>query len=90
MRVLKEIFKPQVKCARVGHKTKTITRKIRRCGKGLRDVVTDYYAEFDKCSRCGNLSEPRNEEYYESYQSCSMPKDMWDKMRESGFIIISA
>lgn len=86
---LKELFSRKLKCQRLGHKMKTISIKIRKEGGGFRTVVTDYKAEKDYCTRCkGNQSEPKNLDYIMGYNKCSMPNNMWDELREKGYIIL--
>ena len=89
IRFIKELFNQKLKCQRLGHKMKTICIKIRKDGVGFREVVTDYKAEKDYCERCGGEhSEYKNLKYIQGYTKCSMPSDMWDSIREKGYVEI--
>lgn len=87
---LKELFNPSLRCKRLGHKIKTIRKRIRIKPKESysRFVAEDYYAKLDICSRCGEEHKPYDNEYITSWNSCSMPLSMWNDIREKGYVII--
>ena len=88
MRFWRELWHPEQKCERLGHKLTTVTKRIRRESFKGREVVADYDAEFEVCSRCSYRSEPRNEEKVDWYGGCSLPTSMWDEMKTKGYIEI--
>lgn len=82
MRLLKELFRPELKCERIGHKRKEVTRKIRT-------GMNDYLQKAVICRRCRVLVEEISREHLETYTSVTMPTSMWDEIREKGFIVLS-
>lgn len=87
-RFFRELWRPSLKCERIGHKNKTWSIKIRKRGGGYRAVASDYTASVEACGRCGHRSEPRDLELLESWTGCQMPTAMWDKMDEQGYVQI--
>lgn len=87
-RFLNEIFNPSLKCERLGHKTELKKVIIRRQNYTSLSVAIDYLATVDKCVRCGHCSCPRDEQFYDSYTSVSMPNSMWRELKREGYIIL--
>ncbi|MCP4340517.1 MAG: hypothetical protein GY799_16915 [Desulfobulbaceae bacterium] len=85
-RFLSELTEPELKCERVGHNIRTVSKKIRMKSYGVLEVVADYQADFDVCCRCGDKSEPYNERKIDSFNGCSMPRSMWDEMKDKGYL----
>lgn len=89
MNFFKELFSPSKKCARLGHKTSEHKIRIRKDSKDWRMTVTDFNARIEKCDRCNKIiGSPFKLEEIESYTSCSMPNDMWQEMKEKGYLIM--
>ena len=89
MRFVKELFNPAKKCERLGHTPNEHKIRIRKNSKDWRMTVTDFSARIEICDRCNkHLSEPFKLEEIDSYNSCSMPSEMWNKMREKGYLIM--
>lgn len=88
MRWFKEWRNPKLKCDRLGHNTKIVTKRIRRRSFGYMEIVTDLDAEFTVCRRCGFTVGPNNEKYVDYATSCEMPSVFWDHIREKGYVII--
>lgn len=87
IRTIKEFFCPSLKCKRLGHIYVVITIKIRKRSSEFREVVADYKAKFNRCSRCGFIElEPFDLEKIGSATSCTMPTLMWDSIREKGYV----
>ena len=88
MRVIKEFFKPSLKCRRVGHEIVLSTKRIRRKSNRWHEVVADFDASFTFCKRCGHETKLLKEEKVDSFASCSMPDYMWKAMEKDGFLEI--
>lgn len=86
---LKTIGNPEKRCELLGHKMKTRSLRVRKEGGGFRAVVTDYKAKETYCKRCyKGLDELHDLEEIKYYTGCTMPSDMWDEMRENGWVEI--
>jgi len=87
-RFFRELFKPALKCKRVGHKITVEYLKIRKEGS-FGCAVEDFNAKRKICGRCGKvIKKPYNLTVLDFYTSCSMPDYMWDEMRENGYLIL--
>jgi len=84
MRFLKELFSPEVKCKRIGHKIKTQRLKIKHIPKF--GVLEKSWADISRCERCGHIESIENYKRIETYTSASMPTYMWNEIRANGFI----
>lgn len=80
---LKEFLNP---CPTKGHKYKPARKKIRRKSKDYGEVVADFMVDVDVCVKCGDKSAPYNEVKVDWFNSCSMPSDMWEEIKEIGYI----
>ncbi len=86
MQWLNEIFKPTLKCKRLGHVSETQTRRTYRNAR--------YYAvdlcreERLECKRCGKALE----EWYvvdrEGFNSVTMPFSVHEELRKNGVVRI--
>lgn len=83
-----DILNPEIKCNRVGHDEKTTNIKIRKSSSAPRMVVADFSASIIECKRCRWSSSPFDEIELQSFNGCSMPSEMWEKMKKDGFIRI--
>lgn len=85
---LKELFDPAVKCERVGHKTRTLTRKtIRWPSESWRRGVADKCKEkLVKCRRCGEVLVDWEVTDRVGLHSLEMNSGMWDNLKEHGLI----
>ena len=92
IRFLREIFKPRLKCLRLGHKRGTYRYKIRKFSFNWGEVCADYDCLRDECLRCGEpLTDFYKFEKTRSYTSVTMTKDVWDKLpeiSERGFLVL--
>jgi len=90
LQYVKEFFRPELKCERLGHCFDTVTRKIRKKPDyGRRVVVIDYKAKFLVCSRCRKIEgEPFDLKEIDWFSSCTMPESQWDEIREHGYLIL--
>lgn len=90
MRFWREFWNPSLKCNRLGHVDRPITKRIRRKAPPFtyRTVVEDFEATFIQCKRCGKETGPNEEKIVDSFTSCSMPDTMWDEMRNKGYTVI--
>ena len=82
----KTVGKPKERCKFFGHKMTTRNLRVRKKG-GFMAVVTDYKAKKTFCTRCRKgINEIHDLEEFRSFNSCSMPSDMWDEIREKGWV----
>ena len=88
LRILKEFFHPQFKCRRIGHHFKKVSVVVRVRSKSTYAVCEDHYATLTKCTRCGRVKNVKLGGCKDSFQSVTMPSDMWDEMDSKGYVII--
>ncbi len=87
MRYFKELFDSKLKCKRLGHKKK-IKKQVIRKGGSIGYVVEDYIRKTTICERCNKVLKKAKDKWTDGYTSCSMPSEMWDEMRENGFLVM--
>jgi len=89
IRTIKELFKPEIKCERIGHNYKNRHRTIMKKGGGFigNMICSKYSADIPTCKSCGHELSPINEEYIEGYTSVSMSSCYWDEIRKKGYRI---
>jgi hypothetical protein len=77
------------KCAKVGHKPPiTRYRRIRRTTKSF--VAEDWRQIAGFCPRCKEmLVEWHDDKFLDGFSSVSMPREMWDRLREQGYLVMS-
>lgn len=88
-RWLNEIFRPSLKCARLGHKPKERRYRVyvRPDGTTFRSVMDRAVMVTCGCARCGaKLKEPVFEHRY-GIQNFSAPSNIYDEIRERGFYV---
>ena len=83
-----ELFKPTVKCGRIGHKQHERTRRTIRWPSETRRGVADSCREKStKCRRCGKTMTDWEVFERDEINSLSMSQTEWDKLKDNGFII---
>lgn len=88
IRSIKEYFNPSLKCDRIGHELRSQMAVIRKRSNMFRAVVADYSCNLQVCHRCGKIvGQPEKEEFLESFNSCSMPNEMWDEINKNGYLV---
>ena len=57
-------------------------------GGGYRAVLSKYRVFRRRCTCCGHIRKVKSpeREFIESYQSVSMPEDMWETLRRLGYL----
>lgn len=81
MRIFKELFNPKLKCERIGHNPKEVNRKIRT-------GMNDYQQVAIVCRRCREMVKEISREHLMTWTSVSMPTDLWDEIRDKGYIVV--
>lgn len=87
LRFIKELFRPSLKCARVGHNVIKDVVRVRIRSSSWREVVADYSATIERCKRCGHKEPPVVGEKITGYTGCEMPSEMWDELDKNGYLI---
>lgn len=87
-RAIKEFFRPKLKCRRVGHHIEKIQIIARVRSKRSYVVCEDRYATLNKCVRCGHIEGIDLGGCKDSFQTVTMPIEMWDEIDSKGYVII--
>ena len=83
LRFIRELFKPSLKCARVGHRTGH--RERRGFCSDSKDGVADRIIERQQaCMRCKAELSPWEVVFSRPIHSLSMPSDDMDELRSTG------
>ncbi len=82
-----ELFRPKLKCDRVGHNINLTPHVIRKRSKWP-TVVHDYYCNIPECSRCGHMEDPVNLSLKDGWHACEMADYKWTIMDANGYLII--
>lgn len=87
MRLIKEFFKPRLKCDRVGHQEEEIIENGYVYPSTF-GVAAEGIKKFKRCARCYiEMSKPIYEEK-EYIHSLSMPSNDWKILKANGFLKI--
>lgn len=91
MRFIKELFKPRLKCERIGHQVDEI--KVRGYSKPSHDTSDwRYYVAMDAekitslCTRCGLIHKEEVIASYKGLTGYSWPQSMADEFEKTGFV----
>ena len=89
MRWLKELFRPRLKCERLGHREEPQQRRTFRWPPESRWAgVADRCAEKRTvCGRCGAQLAPWAITERRPIDSLSMPQPDWDRLRTDGVLV---
>lgn len=87
MQWLKEIFRPRLKCRRVGHRPKEETRRTYRRPEACGSVVDGCREKRTVCGRCREVLSGWEVTDREGYQSATLPSEMWDELKHDGVVV---
>lgn len=82
-----ELFRPYLKCVRVGHKIKKRKVAIRFRDPQKHYILVEHEAVLSHCSRCSGEHNLDLGKYICGFNSVSMPDEIWDILRKQEYII---
>lgn len=85
MRIVRELFRPSLKCERAGHKPAVRERRGYSwpSSLGVADRVTQRQSA---CRRCKKTLSGWADQSSKTIHSLGMPSDDWDALRRDGFL----
>jgi len=90
MRLIREHFNPELKCARVGH-DKEIDRQVEGyilpC-TGFRGVADSFVGTMHTCKRCGVKLRDMTIDNRDAIHELTMPDSYWRKLENKGILIL--
>jgi hypothetical protein len=83
MQFLRELFRPSLKCSRIGHKTGHRERRG-LCADSDHGVADSIIERQEACMRCDAALSPWEVVHSRTIHSLSMPSDDMDELRSTG------